>query len=832
MPFLQYILTIREEIACLFVLIYIAWSYFSVRHKNTYAHTLFSSLILISIVNLAMDTLTMYTVNNLDLIPPWLNHLLHVVYVGSFPIILYILYSYVKCLTFHIERHRITALEMIPLVLAIVGIAVLPMHYVVTPYSNYSSGPADNVAYLCAFIYFFVSVWMIVRYRAQVEKKALSGIATALASLATVVVLQGIFEQLLITGIAVTLINVALFYTVESPDAVLIEKLALAREKAEAANKAKSSFLARMSHEIRTPLNTMLGMDEMILREAEQEAILTYASNIRDSGARLLSIINEILDYSKVEAGKLEISPVQYEVTGMLHDLMTMLREQTEEKDLNFITDFDTEIPQVLNGDEIRIKQCVGHLLSNAVKFTDSGTVTLKVSFDLLSENMISLYFEIKDTGIGLKQEDMERLSSPSADSWEINYNVFEGTGLGLTITRQLLGLMGSELNMESEYGVGSVFSFQLRQEVISWEPIGETVVMQKPGREERDAYKALFHAPEARILVIDDTEMNLVVITQFLKETEIRIDTALSGQEALMRATEEHYDICLVDHMMPEMDGVETMRELKKLSGTMDSVYIALTANAVSGAREFYLRAGFDDYIAKPVQGDKLERLLLRYLPQTMVMMSSSRKKKEEELSEKQKDTFLQIDGLNTDDGITYCGSKAAYLEVLQMFYESLSERASEIEHYYHAEDIENYRVKVHALKSSAKIIGASVLSEAARELEDAAVEGNLDLIREKTDDLLELYRSFEEGLSVLFMPEQKEEEEKPPADEETLRIAYQAMEEYAKDFEYDMFEAALNSLNGYALSDFDEEKTGELRKMLYVLDWDGILKKLEKDG
>lgn len=818
MPFYQYILTIREEIACLFILAYISWTYFIVKRKNTYAHNLFTALNIVSVINLAMDAITIYTVNNLETVPGWLNHLLHVIYIGTFPAILYITYSYIKCLTFHIETHRFRVSELLPLIIAVIGIAVLPMRYVITPYSNYSSGPADDVAYVCAAIYFSLSVWLLFRYGKQVEKKALRGIATALVSLVTVVIMQGLIEQLLITGIAVTLINVALYYTVESPDSVLIEKLNYERERADAANKAKSSFLARMSHEIRTPINAISGMDEMILRETEDENILAYAEDIRTTVGSLLSLINEILDFSTVEVGKMEIVPVQYEISVLLNDLINKAREKTETKDLAFLTEVNPDIPKLLYGDSIRIKQCITTLINNAVKYTEVGRITLKMGFEKAGREEVILTVSVSDTGTGIKETDLSLFTTPLSELDAESFSVIEDTGLDMHVARRLLALMESELNVRSEYGRGSEFSFRIRQRVVSWEPIGEEWNLSRKWT--LGQYTELFHAPEARILAVDDTEMNLAVILKLLKRTLVQIDTADSGQEALMKAAAHHYDICLVDHMMPEMDGIETLKELKELSGTRNSVFIALTANAVSGAREYYLKEGFDDYLAKPVTGDQLERLLLKYLPEELITVAQE----EGEAQSFDENGLPEIEGLNASDGLSYCGSESAYMDVLEMFYQTLTERAEEIERFYHAEDIAGYRIKVHALKSSAKIIGARQLSEDAAELEQAADDQNLALIREKTEGLLLQYRAYLDRLAPLFGKEEEREASGPFVDEVSLKEAYRSILEYADSMDYELLEGVLTTLSEFHLPPEDKEKLDRLKKLLFDLDWDGI--------
>ncbi len=388
------------------------------------------------------------------------------------------------------------------------------------------------------------------------------------------------------------------------------------RELAEEASKAKSQFLANMSHEIRTPINAILGMDEMVLRTSSEKEVLDYAEDIQTSGRTLLALINDILDFSKVEEGKMEIIPVQYEPGLMKSDLVNMVRERAIQKGLTINVDFDGNTPRLLKGDEIRIKQCALNLLTNAVKYTKEGRIGLKIGSRKEDDRHIRLDFAVSDTGAGIRKEDMEELFSPFARLDEEKNRSIEGSGLGISITKRLLDLMDSSLNVQSEYGKGSVFSFSVVQEVLDWEPTGDLDREHDIKERKKPEYKEMFHAPNASILVVDDIRMNLTVITKLLRKTLIKIDTAMSGPEAILLARKNDYDIIFVDHLMPDMDGIETLHHMKENEGDNHPVYIALTANAISGAREMYLDAGFADYISKPVEGIRLEKLIMGYLP------------------------------------------------------------------------------------------------------------------------------------------------------------------------------------------------------------------------
>ena len=389
---------------------------------------------------------------------------------------------------------------------------------------------------------------------------------------------------------------------------------------ADEANRAKSSFLANMPHEIRTPINAVLGMDEMIIRESSEKNIRSYARDIKTAGRTLLSLINDILDFSKIEEGRMEILPTQYDLSSVINDLVNMIRSRAEKKGLKFDVTIDSNVPHILYGDEIRIKQVAINILTNAVKYTNEGSVHMTVGFSKLDDDHISLAFVIEDTGIGMKEEEMDKLFSPFSRMEEKRNRTIEGTGLGMSIVRQLLDLMGSRLDIESVYGEGSKFSFAIRQKVVNWESMGDISDRFAKDADDAEVYHELFHAPDANILVVDDTEVNLSVFCNLLKQTKVAVDTALSGKEALALAKGKHYDIIFIDHMMPDMDGIETLHRLTEDTDVSSAVCVALTANAVSGAREMYLEAGFADYLSKPVDGKRLEEMIRKYLPEDKI--------------------------------------------------------------------------------------------------------------------------------------------------------------------------------------------------------------------
>ena len=393
------------------------------------------------------------------------------------------------------------------------------------------------------------------------------------------------------------------------------EILKLEKSAAESANEAKSAFLAQMSHEIRTPINAILGMNEMVLRESSEESIREYAENIKSSGRTLLSIINSILDFSKIEDGKMEIEEVRYETASMICDLENSIAERAKAKGLSLVIKADENLPRTLLGDDIRIKQVVTNLLTNAVKYTEKGSVTLTVKKLGEEDGRILMFVEVADTGIGIREEDISVLTE-SFKRVDMNHNrTIEGTGLGLAIVTGLLSKMDSRLEIDSKYQEGSRFSFKLSQKVVDTEPMGDYHNKTHVVTEEKKSEEKL-SLPNARTLVVDDNKMNLKVAGKLLSLFGIKADMVSSGREALEVLSEKQYDILFLDHMMPEMDGIEVLHEIKARSlVSEETAIIALTANAISGVREMYLSEGFDDYLSKPIEPAELESILRKYL-------------------------------------------------------------------------------------------------------------------------------------------------------------------------------------------------------------------------
>ena len=581
----------------------------------------------------------------------------------------------------------------------------------------------------------------------------------------------------LVVMIVETLVCRNITYYGEAKNKIIFksDELRQAKQVAEMANKAKSDFLAKMSHEIRTPINAVIGMDEMILTRSKDEEIERYALDIKGAATTLLSIINEILDSSKIESGKMEIVPVNYEIASMLNDLYNMISFKASQKNLELVFDIDKEIPVGYFGDDVRIRQCVTNLLSNAVKYTDKGTVTLSVTATY-SAGFADLTFAVKDTGIGIKKEDMSKLFEDfTRINLEKNRSV-EGTGLGMTITARLLELMDSKLEVESVYGIGSVFSFTIRQKIVNGEKLGDFNVRIEKSAE---SYKFVqrYKARDAKILLVDDNNINRKVFRSLLSEAEIKIDEAADGYECINMLKKNSYDLVFLDHMMPGIDGIETFKIIKDENLCPNTPIVMLSANAVTGAREQYIEMGFSNYLPKPIEADKLDEMIMKYVRYEIINQDESEKAAPAQSMSapvKQADTYSFLDeevpqvSIKTIEEFDWnmamktLGDEELLLETLKDFYDSCDEVADKLGRFLEAasntsgeerdKNIYNYRVEVHALKSTAAIFGAMLLSKTARLGELAAKENNFEKLSAIHPFVIEELNKHKERLAELF--------------------------------------------------------------------------------
>ncbi len=615
-------------------------------------------------------------------------------------------------------------------------------------------------------------------------------------------------------------------------------------EIARAANEAKSSFLSNMSHEIRTPINSILGMDEMILRTSRSPEITKYAQDIRKAGDTLLSLINEILDFSKIEAGKMEIIPIGYSLSSMLNDLYVITEGRIADRTLELRMEVDPEIPDECIGDEIRIRQILMNLLSNAVKYTKEGTITFIASYKKVDESHIEITFKVRDTGIGIKEEDIPKLFSAFERIEEKRNRNIEGTGLGMNITKQLLQLMGSCLEVSSVYGKGSEFSCTLLQEVADWAPIGSDYIAR--GRE-RDSdnrnQREVFHAPNARILAVDDTSMNLTVIRNLLMRTKVQVDTVESGKACLEAISEAKYDMIFMDHRMPEMDGTETMKAIRALpegSLNRETPIIVLTANAMSGMKEKFMKDGFDAYMAKPVDPKELENTVRRFLPEDKVILVESAIAEDpsgEALVDRIKDPALRevfsrlysAPQLAVEDAVNNCGDPETYLNILIEFINNLADKMGELVLFLERDDIKNFTIKVHALKTSARLSGLPDFSNLCLRMEQAGDAGDVNFIKLHITLLVEWAAVLEESIGVL-LPNTEEDTSRPEISKEQLYEGYEALMEFISVNDYESIEMIFDNLRSYRIPAEEKDKFKKIKKQMDKMDYDSVLQLLKE--
>lgn len=695
----------------------------------------------------------------------------------------------------------------------------------------------------------------------------------------------------------------------------------------EKASHMKSDFLANMSHEIRTPMNAVIGMAEMALREDISPAARSYIRQIKSSGQSLLTIINDILDFSKIESGKMDINEADYEPMSVVNDVVNIIMTRIGNKKVEFTLDINPDLPHELYGDNIRIKQVLVNIANNAVKFTSKGNVHLKMDFKYIKDNEIMLYISVSDTGNGIKKEDMKKLfkSFQQVDS-KRNRNI-EGTGLGLAICKQLVSLMGGEIQAESVYGKGSRFTFRIPQKVTNTKPsidriqektlaagLVENIYIEKEMKkdlprfgasyysleseeelyklEERDiqylfveqplftdnvqdflrnhpditgivlinfrstrsynipnvrvikkplytlSMAGIFHgddvysgfsqieaddfdftAPDAEILVVDDNSVNLTVVQGLLNPLDMKIETALSGKEAVNMITNKKYDIIFMDHMMPEMDGVETTRVIRRMLGENGQVpIIALTANAVDGTRELFISEGMDDFVTKPIELRIIISKLKKWLPKEKII----REKKEEDSNSQdgvKNDFNIQITGLDVQSAMKLLGREELFWSVLKEYYRVIEKKYDLIKEYEQNEQWKEYTVEVHGLKSASRQVGANALAEEAEQMEAAGNREDAELIHKVTPGMLERYINYKDILKPYFAKKNAEQGGRQ-VDIKKLEEFFARMENALGNLDTDDMEEVICDMEKYSYNKEQEEYFVRLKNAVEDID------------
>lgn len=613
-----------------------------------------------------------------------------------------------------------------------------------------------------------------------------------------------------------------------------LNEIRQARDDAERANMAKTRFLANISHEIRTPINTILGMDEMIMREDATGvpkgyfiSMMNYAFDIKNATDSLLGLINDLLDISKIESGKMHLVEQEYDIKELLRSIVSMIRVKSTEKELIFDVVVDEVMPQKYYGDAGKIKQIVLNLLTNAVKYTEKGGFVLSVSMTERIDEEANLVFSVKDTGMGVKTEDIDKLFTAYERLDEQKNSGIQGTGLGLDISRRFALLMGGSLTCESVYGEGSEFILSVRQKIVDDTPVG--LFVEHEEKTAKGPYVPKFIAPDADVLVVDDNPMNLNVIKGLLKATKIFVTTADSGEDCLEKMKTTKFNVVLLDHMMPGMDGIETVAKIRETDKEIP-VY-ALTANTSVG-EDFYKSKGFTGYLSKPVDTEELEKTIMKHLPEE-IMLKPTEEAEEAEPEEipKEMSWIYETPGISVEEGIKNSGGISSYIFSLKLFLDTIDGNAKVISDAYEAGDIRLYTIKVHALKSSARIIGATELAKLCASLEDAGNKHDKEFIDLHNEDMLKDYLEYKDKLSGLSEKTESDADKKDISEDE-IKDAYSALKDMIPQMDYDAVDFILSELRGSRLPEEDEKTVSELLRLLKVFDWEGMEKVINKDS
>ncbi len=520
------------------------------------------------------------------------------------------------------------------------------------------------------------------------------------------------------------------------------------------ANLTKNAFIANISHEIRTPMNAILGFAELLLQLEESDRVNEYAGEIKSAAGNLLAIINDLLDISKIESGRMELVPVPYYLHYLFTDIDAVMSIPTKKKGIEFRINAIPGLPSQLYGDIVRIRQILTNICNNAVKFTNEGYVELSADYSASDDpDTITLIFTIRDTGIGIRKDDLGHIFEKFRQvDTRLNRNV-EGSGLGLSICQKLTDLMGGTISVDSVYGEGTTFTICIPQKVLDWKKLSNYLVVHKQEEKKR----SVIYAPSARVLVVDDNPVNVKILRGLLMHYEIDADTAAGGEEAVSMASSKTYDLIFMDHMMPGMDGEEALKAIRALPDKerSDVAVIAVTANAITGMRDEYLRKGFTDYLSKPVETPKIEQILKEHLPDNLFVAM------EEEESSETEELDIEINGVDVDAGLVKCdGNAREYIEILEIVAECGPDKASEIESFAREHDYENYTIAVHSLKSVCANIGAHQLFTMAKIHEFAGKSGNSAFIDSNYEKLVALYREIIDSIETSLDKNKKKEQ------------------------------------------------------------------------
>ena len=598
-----------------------------------------------------------------------------------------------------------------------------------------------------------------------------------------------------------------------------INEIKRVRRQAEKASIAKSEFLANMSHEIRTPMNAIIGLNDIIMEECEDTEIYSYAKDVQSAARNLLTIINDILDLSKVEAGKMELVEVNYYIKGMADEIIGIMDMAASQKGLILKYECDQTIPCRYSGDDGRIKQILLNIISNAIKFTKKGYVRAYITGKPgKNEDEELLTFCVEDTGCGIHEEDLNKIFEDFRQVDSKRNRSVEGTGLGLAIVKQLVDLMNGTIQVESIYGTGTTVTITIPQKIVDRQPVSQMQELPQTIQKVTD----MFTAPGLKVLIVDDNVINRKVARSFLKNYAFDLTEAESGPESIERVRNDRYDVIFMDHMMPDMDGVEAVEIIRRDCGENGTapVIIALTANAMEGMREHFLEHGFQDFIAKPLDRSELNQLLLRWVPEKYRQSEYV----EEELKPLDPSVF-QIDGVDMDAAMKYySGSEEGFVELLDLYCID-GKRKTELLHEVVESDVFRYQIEVHGLKSASANIGAMEVSAMAREQENAAVQGDMECIHSKFPLLMAKYETLLENIKDFLERRRQDNEKKeklPCLTMEKLKEETGTALEELKHFRSQKCAERIDTILSHELPECAKERLLEIQEQLKLYEDD----------